>query len=73
MSTMESTERNHEKDESPRRGIKSSKDEENEEIEEIQDTALQQEKKKYINFFFCQISISILSTYFYIFMSICYV
>ena len=71
MSTMESTERNHEKDESPRRGIKSSKDEENEEIEEIQDTALQQEKKKYINFFFCQISISILSTYFYIFMSIC--
>ena len=46
MSTMES------KDESPRSGIKSSKDDENEEIEETQDTALQQEKKKYINFFF---------------------
>ena len=39
--------------------------------EEYQDTSLQQEKKKYVNFFFCQISIGIISTYFYIFMSIC--
>ena len=71
MSTIESTERNQDKDESPTRRIAHTKEEENEEIEEIQDTALQQEKKKYINFIFCQISISILSTYFYIFMSIC--
>ena len=71
MSTIESTERNQDKDESPTRRIANTKEEENEEIEEIQDTALQQEKKKYINFIFCQISISILSTYFYIFMSIC--
>ena len=71
MSTLENSERNHEKDESPTRNITSSKEEENEEIEEIQDTALQQEKKKYVNFFLCQISISIISTYFYIFMSIC--
>ena len=38
---------------------------------EIQDTSLQQEKRKYINFLFCQISIGIISTYFYIGMSIC--
>ena len=71
MSTQESIEQNQEKDESPTRGITSSKDEDAEEIEEVQDTALQQEKKRYINFFFCQISIGIISTYFYIFMSIC--
>ena len=71
MSTLENSERNNEKDESPTRGITATKEEENDEIEEIQDTALQQEKKKYINFFFFQISISIISTYFYIFMSIC--
>ena len=41
------------------------------EIEEVQDTALQQEKRRYINFICCQISIGILSTYFYIGMSIC--
>jgi len=67
---MESSERNNEKDESPR-NISSPKEEENEEIEEVQDTALQQEKKKYINFIFCQMSIGILVTYLYIFMSIC--
>jgi hypothetical protein len=39
--------------------------------EETQDTSLQQEKKRYINFFFCQISIGIISTYFYIILSIC--
>ena len=39
--------------------------------EEIQDTNLQQEKRRYINFIFCQISIGIISTYLYIFMSIC--
>ena len=71
MSTLENSERNNEKDESPTRGITATKEEENDEIEEIQDTALQQEKKKYVNFIFCQISISIISTYFYIFMSIC--
>jgi drug/metabolite transporter (DMT)-like permease len=71
MSTLENSERNNEKDESPTRGMSTPKEEENDEIEEIQDTALQQEKKKYINFFFFQISISIISTYFYIFMSIC--
>ena len=49
---MESSERNNEKDESPR-NISSPKEEENEEIEEVQDTALQQEKKKYINLIFC--------------------
>ena len=69
--SLENSERNNEKDESPTRGITTTKEEENDEIEEIQDTALQQEKKKYINFIFCQISISIISTYFYIFMSIC--
>lgn len=41
------------------------------EKEETQDTSLQQEKKRYINFFFCQISIGIISTYLYIIMSIC--
>ena len=71
MSTLENSERNNEKDESPTRGMSTPKEEENDEIEEIQDTALQQEKKKYVNFFFFQISISIISTYFYIFMSIC--
>ena len=70
MSSMESSERNNEKDESPR-NISSPKEEENEEIEEVQDTALQQEKKKYINFIFCQMSVGILVTYLYIFMSIC--
>ena len=69
--SLENSERNIEKDESPTRGITATKEEENDEIEEIQDTALQQEKKKYVNFIFCQISISIISTYFYIFMSIC--
>ena len=69
--SLENSERNNEKDESPTRGITATKEEENDEIEEIQDTALQQEKKKYVNFIFCQISISIISTYFYIFMSIC--
>jgi len=69
--SLENSERNNEKDESPTRGITTTKEEENDEIEEIQDTALQQEKKKYVNFIFCQISISIISTYFYIFMSIC--
>ena len=39
--------------------------------DEEQDTSLQQEKKRYITFLFCQISVGILSTYFYIFMSIC--
>jgi drug/metabolite transporter (DMT)-like permease len=39
--------------------------------EEVQDTALQQEKRKYINFIFCQISIGIIATYLYIAMSIC--
>ena len=39
--------------------------------EETQDTSLQQEKKRYINFFFCQISIGIISTYLYIIVSIC--
>ena len=39
--------------------------------EEAQDTSLQQEKKRYINFFFCQISIGIISTYLYIIVSIC--
>ena len=69
--SLENSERNNEKDESPTRGITATKEEENDEIDEIQDTALQQEKKKYVNFIFCQISISIISTYFYIFMSIC--
>ena len=71
MSSIENSERNMEKDESPTREITSSKDEDNEEIEEAQDTALQQEKKKYINFIFCQMSVGILVTYLYIFMSIC--
>ena len=71
MSTTESSERNNERDESPTREITSSKDEDHEEIEEVQDTALQQEKKRYINFIFCQISVGILVTYLYIFMSIC--
>ena len=71
MSSMESSERNNEKDESPTRNIASTKEEEADEIEEVQDTALQQEKKKYINFIFCQMSIGILVTYLYIFMSIC--
>ena len=71
MSSIENSERNVEKDESPTREITSSKDEDNEEIEEVQDTALQQEKKKYVNFFFCQMSVGILVTYLYIFMSIC--
>ena len=39
--------------------------------DEYQDTNLQQEKRRYINFIFCQISIGIISTYLYIFMSIC--
>ena len=39
--------------------------------DEIQDTSLQQEKRRYINFIFCQISIGIISTYLYIAMSIC--
>ena len=42
-----------------------------EDKEEYQDTSLQQEKRRYVNFFFCQISIGIISTYLYIFMSIC--
>jgi drug/metabolite transporter (DMT)-like permease len=71
MSTTESSERNNERDESPTREITSSKEEDHEEIEEVQDTALQQEKKRYINFIFCQISVGILVTYLYIFMSIC--
>ena len=71
MSSMESTERNNEKDESPTRNIASTKEEEADEIEEVQDTALQQEKKRYINFIFCQMSVGILVTYLYIFMSIC--
>ena len=37
---------------------------------EIQDTNLQQEKRRYINFLFCQISVGIISTYAYIIMSI---
>ena len=69
MSTTESSERNNERDESPTREITSSKDEDHEKIEEVQDTALQQEKKRYINFIFCQISVGILVTYLYIFMS----
>ena len=71
MSSMESSERNNEKDESPTRNIASTKEEEADEIEEVQDTALQQEKKRYINFIFCQMSVGILVTYLYIFMSIC--
>ena len=39
--------------------------------DDIQDTNLQQEKRRYINFIFCQISIGIISTYLYIAMSIC--
>ena len=38
---------------------------------EIQDTNLQQEKRIYINFLFCQISTGIIFTYAYIVMSIC--
>ena len=68
---MESTEQSQDKEESPTRNIAPPKDEDPEEKEEIQDTALQQEKKKYINCIFCQISIGILVTYLYIFMSIC--
>ena len=71
MSSMESTEQSQDKEESPTRNIAPPKDEDPEEKEEIQDTALQQEKKKYINCIFCQISIGILVTYLYIFMSIC--
>ena len=71
MSSMESTEQSQDKEESPTRNIAPPKDEDQEEKEEIQDTALQQEKKKYINCVFCQISIGILVTYLYIFMSIC--
>ena len=45
--------------------------EDKEDKEEYQDTSLQQEKRRYVNFIFCQISIGIISTYLYIFMSIC--
>ena len=41
------------------------------ETDEIQDTSLQQEKRRYINFLFCQISVGIIATYLYIGMSIC--
>ena len=44
---------------------------EKDEIEEVQDTSLQQEKRRYVNFLFCQISIGIIATYLYIGMSIC--
>ena len=71
MSSMESTEQSQDKEESPTRNIAPPKDEDLDEKEEVQDTALQQEKRRYINFIFCQISIGILVTYFYIFMSIC--
>ena len=39
---------------------------EKDEIEEVQDTSLQQEKRRYISFLFCQISIGIISAYLYI-------
>ena len=51
--------------------INAPKEEDVEEDKEIkQDTSLQQEKKRYINFFFCQISVGIIVTYLYIAMSI---
>ena len=54
--------------------INTPKDEDVEEDKEDkdikQDTSLQQEKKRYINFFFCQISVGIIVTYLYIAMSI---
>ena len=46
-------------------------DNDNGKEEDEQDTSLQQEKKKYVTFCYCQMSISIISTYFYIFMSTC--
>ena len=51
--------------------LETKEENQDQEIEEVQDTALQQEKRRYINFICCQISIGILSTYFYIGMSIC--
>ena len=52
--------------------LTSSKEEEEQYIDKDnkQDTSLQQEKKRYINFFFCQVSIGILVTYIYITISI---
>ena len=50
--------------------LSSSKEEEEQDIDNKQDTSLQQEKRRYINFFFCQMSIGILVTYMYIVMSI---
>ena len=50
--------------------LSSSKEEEEQDIDNKQDTSLQQEKRRYINFFFCQMSIGILVTYIYIAMSI---
>ena len=50
--------------------LAASKEEEEQDIDNKQDTSLQQEKRRYINFFFCQMSIGILVTYMYIVMSI---
>jgi len=52
--------------------LASSKDEGEQDIDKDkkQDTSLQQEKRRYINFFFCQMSIGIIVTYLYIAMSI---
>lgn len=52
--------------------LATSKEEEAQDIDKDnkQDTSLQQEKKSYINFFFCQMSIGIIVTYMYIAMSI---
>ena len=52
--------------------LAASKEEEEQDIDKDhqQDTSLQQEKRRYINFFFCQMSIGILVTYMYIAMSI---
>ena len=61
------------KDESPSIEIKEEtfENEQSDDKEEVQDTNLQQEKRRYINFIFCQISVGIISTYLYIAMSIC--
>ena len=52
--------------------LAASKEEEEQDIDKDnkQDTSLQQEKRRYINFIFCQMSIGILVTYMYIAMSI---
>ena len=52
--------------------LAASKEEEEQDIDNdnIQDTSLQQEKRRYINVFCCQMSIGILVTYIYIAMSI---